>query len=1125
MAYRGPTFVPEAEWTQMQARRFDEMAQTADLPSEPIRVENDRARFDEMAAALPHPSEELRVSSEQARFDALSGKADLPSLSLAPQVEEARFDEMAAQAPLPSEDPVAGPPPDPAAPPVPPPGAPVDDDPVSKTLAFLRGLGGGPSGGSGVGGSWADAAPPEEPVLGPSTGGGVGGSWAPGAYVPDPALDDETTAGARALMRPGALTDSPLASAATNLDDALTRGGTLARSQAADTVAQAAAFREQANLMADKIERGEPITPADRDRALALAEPFATAMTGEPLKIMRGTARALAGAVAPAGGRGQPGLSLEDVGRSLPPLSSLTDNYRKPLSAYTDRLYHETDAGRADEFLPVPGSFGRRETETFLATSPDLALGQGTNRGVLLEFDAAPIQGQVNTRKPAWQPLWEQGDAEFIARHNDAGAYTDALRAVTVKPDVAGTPGERMRLRRNLQRLEGAGWTTTTGADGSVTYRRPSAPTESALGQPGMSLEVTGGPPVTPGGDSGPGVVYHDEIELPKGPSEFRKYWDRSRNVLGSMGEQGQEIAQRVHAWRDGWKDTAGDWATRMPDVWALSKNEFTNLVDVLEGTAKPVNARVATAQTQAKAVLDDVYALAQNAGVDVASSIDNYFPHRYATPIADQLKDARRQRQVAEELMRTGQAASPAEAREVMVRYMQAPTSRRHGSLEMERLANLEGYEKTKEVLIDHLVGTAKRIHEVAQFGPDDAIVNRLFDGMRAAGYAEKDLKSARNLFQVIVGAKDYEGTPLPTVASGLRKYNALTRLGWAGIANATQGVNTATVTGVLRTLQSVPKAIWSREDKEFALRAGLTLDNVLKEMRASEGTIGQRLGRVAMPGFAEVEKFNRTLTAVAGRDFAVEQAAKAANGDKRAVRALTALGLDADAVVRRGGVLDPAEQRQAARSIDERTQFQVDSQDLPGWADSPWGKVVNQFGSFAYNQSAFVGREVLGKALEGDVRPLVRFLVLAPLAQAAADETRNLVQGREPEQDPTKRVAQYVLGPLGKVGSVARAVLPINSDRLPPERQAAMIAGAVLGPSLGTLTDAAGALVQGTRGNPVPAERLGLRQIPVVGTTLQNMILPYEKQGASRYALPGRPDTSRSSSRPDTSRKDTRR
>lgn len=957
MSYRGPTFVPEDEWKQLQQRRFDEITAKADLPSEPLRVKNEGDRLDELIKGVPLPSDQVRTQLEGDRFDRMTAAAKLPSAELADRLTNQAPDDASLNSPGVSSSVSSSPPENTPAAPDPD----QDQNPVQRTLAYLRGLrpDAATSGGAGA-------------AVDPSTGSGVGGDWGGGAGVgrsfsTDPAERERVGAGLPPRAEP--VPDYPLPDAVAKGVDAVR--GLVTGAQALDERTFGPAAERQLDEMAARHAAATGVPVDEARRQITAAYDAAMSFTGEPLHVVGGAMRAVRGLAPLAEHLGQPGMSLEATGG--PP-----------------------------------------------------------------EPSKAPIT---------------QADIDAM------------LAGVPAEPAVASAPPRDLPL---------------SGPPPPDAAPRP-------LVEP-FTRDATA--------PAGPGVVYHDEVDLPQGPSDFRKAWDRSRNVLGSLGDSGAELAQRISAWRDGWKDTAGDWVTRMPEVWAIKKPaEFANLVDVLEGTAKPASDRIASAAAQARSVLDDVYALAQNAGVEVGPQVENYFPHRYPTPVAEQLGDARRRAQVAEELLGTGQVSSVDEAKQVMLRYLQSPKARRNGSLEVERLANLAGYDKTPDVLVDHLVSAAKRIHEVAQFGQDDAIVGRLFDGMRAAGYDEKTLRSARDLFQVVVGAKDYEGAPLPTLASGLRKYNAITRLGWAGIANATQGANTATVTGVVRTLQSVPKAIWSPADKEFALRAGVTLDNVIQQMRSTEGQVSDRLASKVMPGFATIERFNRTLTAIAGRDFAVDQAARAAAGDSRARRALEALGLDAAAIVRRGGKLDAAEQRAAARSVDIRTQFQVDPQDLPGWADSPWGKVVAQFRSFSYNQSAFVVREVLAPALRSqdrDVRPLVRFAILAPLASIAATEAKNAGQGREPEHDPVKRAGQYVLGPLGVAGDVARAVLPINGANLPAERQASMIAGAALGPSLGTLTDVAGGLVNLERGKALPALRTAARQVPFLGPLIQNYVLP---------------------------------
>jgi hypothetical protein len=597
-----------------------------------------------------------------------------------------------------------------------------------------------------------------------------------------------------------------------------------------------------------------------------------------------------------------------------------------------------------------------------------------------------------------------------------------------------------------------------------------------------------------------------------------RIVFDRVRNVIESMGEGGKELGGRVHAWREAAETEAQAFLDRMPTVDKLKPAAFTNMVDVLEGNAKPLNPTIAQAAAEAKGVLDDVFSRAQNAGVDVAERIESYFPHVYKDETLKARLDVARRGELIKRLMDSGKAATPEEANQVMHRWLQGTErDRRQGNLEMARLANLPGYEKTKEALYNHILTASRRVHEVAQFGRGDAIANRLIDKMGAEGYP---VKLAEDMFQSAVGAHTYSEAA-QNVSRAARTYHAATRLGLALLGNATQSVNTASVGGVLRTIQNAPKAAWSPVEKEFARSTGVLLDSVIKEVREGAGWSDKVMGK-AMLGFNEVEKFNRRLAALTGRDFATDMARKAASGGAGARRALEKMRLDADAIVARGGKLTPQEEIAAARNIVERTQFRVDPQDLPEWASHPLGKVAMQFKTFSLNQTAFVKRELIDEARKGNVLPLVRFAVLAPLAQAAATETRNVLQGRPPEEDPEMRLLQYALGPLGVGGDIARTFFGINSKYVPPQRRASQLVGSMLGPTVGTATELGAAAMGATGGDLTPAARLGLRQVPYAGSFLQNTLTPYKAPAAD--ARPGRADTARPDVRRNE-RKDARR
>lgn len=150
------------------------------------------------------------------------------------------------------------------------------------------------------------------------------------------------------------------------------------------------------------------------------------------------------------------------------PLERIQDNYLKPLSEYTDKLYRETNAENALELLPGTNIMADTRAPIYFANTPDLALGQGKNKGVLIEFDAGDIQGQLNRSKPGWQVAYNRGQTEFVAKHNNQRTYQQAVRSVTIRPDAEMDRVTKAQLRRVL-----SGWTKQTNPDGSVTYIRP----------------------------------------------------------------------------------------------------------------------------------------------------------------------------------------------------------------------------------------------------------------------------------------------------------------------------------------------------------------------------------------------------------------------------------------------------------------------------------------------------------------------------------------------------------------------------------------------------------------------------------------------------------------------------
>lgn len=592
-------------------------------------------------------------------------------------------------------------------------------------------------------------------------------------------------------------------------------------------------------------------------------------------------------------------------------------------------------------------------------------------------------------------------------------------------------------------------------------------------------------------------------VAPPKQVSMLQQFGNRARNVIESQGPGGKELGAMLRQARDTAEITAGKWTWKLPTVRGLSKEDFANFVDVAEGKAAPLSNQVAKAAAEWGGVREEIYQAARQFTQDGKplmdiGHIENYFPRRYDQSL---FTDKNKYNQALKHLVESGQARTTEEAIQLLSKVQQTTRNRRFGNLELARQADLPGYDKTKDALFGYIEGAAKRIGQAKTFGPkDEKALYRIGQVAKQGG----DAKTVKSLFDTSVGAKNY-GELQQKVSRVLRGYQSVTKLGLGAITNTGQSINTATVTGTRRTVSDGLKILASKgtnkQASDFALKAGVTLDGVLGDLKEGSGFAGKVLGNIGAPGFNKVEKFNRTLAAWSGKGYAEDLAKQATQGSQDAARALQTMGLDVNAIVGRGGVLNEAEQIQAARNIVERTQFKVDAQDLPGWSSSPWGKVLTQFKSFAYNQSAFIGREIVQPALKGNVKPLLRFLLLSLPVGGAISETKNFLRNRPSEEDPKKRALQYFqqAGGLGLGSDVVTGLFPQNGKYLPADRAVTLALGTIGGPTVGTAADAYGSLSQAVQGKPISLGRFALRQTPLVGSTLSNTLLPYKPGGRS--------------------------
>lgn len=172
------------------------------------------------------------------------------------------------------------------------------------------------------------------------------------------------------------------------------------------------------------------------------------------------------------------------------------DTYRGPISDHAPVIWREMGFG-SEGFgrLTMPSEYAgrwRNEGGTDLlqfADTPALATGQGANKGILFEYDAAPFVGRPKLDKPGSPLAWQNGAGEYTTSGVTQEMLQSALRGFKIKPGAVDDLPSRDRaiLTRITDDLQSRGWTRSVTDDGSEIYRRPSA---EGAGSAAMASEI-----------------------------------------------------------------------------------------------------------------------------------------------------------------------------------------------------------------------------------------------------------------------------------------------------------------------------------------------------------------------------------------------------------------------------------------------------------------------------------------------------------------------------------------------------------------------------------------------------------------------------------------------------------
>lgn len=603
---------------------------------------------------------------------------------------------------------------------------------------------------------------------------------------------------------------------------------------------------------------------------------------------------------------------------------------------------------------------------------------------------------------------------------------------------------------------------------------------------------------------------------LPNKPTDIglflRKMGQESSRMVESFGPYGQGLVNMVRTTYNRFESELsrtldGDQGVlHMAKTFKLTKGERENITDVMEGIAAPQNTRVAgVAQEMMKqraeiADRSKILELRDPRDGTIIPWIprENYMPH--FVDFDKVAKDPARLGKIIQEIqlqesVRLKRPVSVPEAQEIF-NSMRSNSRQEYGHLEIARTFEFSDYDRDGIATWSrYMEGSLKRLSEAEVFQPKSENVVSAIQGIRMTA-GEDAAQAAQRYIAQVMGHDPVTGIKSTDMNAGAlfnfaRSMQVGLKLGQAVIANASQ----SNMTGLITGYKNLGLGLWElrkAHGQEFGRLAGATIEQTMRDMNEAMG-VGKFGGSVLKyTGFNRVEQFNRMLAANSGRVFANDLVTKLANGASgRAAdtykRHLRAMNIEPSEVISRGFKLTLDEELRAGRSVIARSQFKVRPQELPLYWNGPLGKLVTQFSSFGFKAAKALNDEVIKEAKQGNFAPLVRFALVTPFVGEIFADIQTLAKGKSLSDRPDNLIARIAenYASIGAFGLFYDALRASQYGEIG-------IARRLLGPTLSDTVSAAAGVAELAQGNSKPLVKMGLQNVPVVGSPLRRAVFP---------------------------------
>jgi hypothetical protein len=439
----------------------------------------------------------------------------------------------------------------------------------------------------------------------------------------------------------------------------------------------------------------------------------------------------------------------------------------------------------------------------------------------------------------------------------------------------------------------------------------------------------------------------------------------------------------------------------------------------------------------------------------------------------------------------------------------------KRQGSLEFSRQVDLPFYDPDPLRVLPPWVHSASlRLTHIRELGQTPDRVNHLIKAIDTAGGNAVFVRAGVDRILRTVEEPD---TGLAKLSRAVRIFSGF-KLGLSSLANSSQGALNSIFASDLPSTFAGGKATFSKAGWRFGEQSGAALEGVINEMTRYAGAENHALGTfLKAVGFTGTERANRVWAATSGKTYLermvplLKQGPRASDrwslsgGAGRARKVITELGIDPDALLKRGAPTGD-EIFMAAKRFSDSTQFRADAQDLPFFASTAMGKMFFQFKQYIYGQTRLLNREIFEEFREGrygrGTRSLIVLATIFPMAGEVIQDLRGLLTGRK-RPGFGEPLARYMddIGATGALGVLDSVMGAAKYGRV-----AEWIAGPTLGQAGTVIEDVAkdvqkGGALADYRKSALLKE--AFRMIPLAGPLLVNRVFPYVSQSKTDPVL----------------------